>query len=117
MERTEVGLPKLWLVHQSLQLRGERPEAFGAKAAYVPVKAQGPQADRVIAFLRGDGVMTIAQRWAKGTRDSSEGWGDTVVEVPEGSWENRLTGRKVSGGQVRVAELLAAFPAALLARS
>jgi (1->4)-alpha-D-glucan 1-alpha-D-glucosylmutase len=116
MARTEEGLPKLWLVQRALQLRGERPDSFGAKAAYVPVNAKGPHADRVIAFQRGDGVITIAQRWSKGLLAGAESWGDTVVEVPAGSWENRLTGAKLDGGRVRVEDLLRVFPAALLAR-
>ena len=43
MERAEEGLPKLWMVHQALQLRREHPEWFGAEAAYVPVTAEGAQ--------------------------------------------------------------------------
>jgi (1->4)-alpha-D-glucan 1-alpha-D-glucosylmutase len=44
------------------------------------------------------------------------GWGDTAVELPAGSWVDRLTGRPSMGGQVPVAGLLAGFPVALLER-
>ena len=112
MERSEEGLPKLWLVHHALQLRNEHPEWFGAKAAYVPVAAEGTQSERVIAYLRGDDVLTIAPRWSH----EAEAWEETTIQVPDGRWSNLLTGVDVAGGRVRLGDLLAEFPVALLAR-
>jgi (1->4)-alpha-D-glucan 1-alpha-D-glucosylmutase len=112
MARGDEGLPKLWVVHRALQLRKEHPEWFGAEAAYVPVKADGEQSERVIAFRRGERVMTVVPRWSH----AAEAWGETVVEVAEGRWKNRLTGTEVKFGRVRVDELLAEFPVALLVR-
>lgn len=113
MERIEEGLPKLWVVHQALLLRNEHPEWFGAAAAYVPVMAQGEQSERVIAYRRGESVITVVPRWSH----AAEAWGETVIEIPEGRWKNRLTGADVEGGRVRVSELLDEFPVALLART
>lgn len=112
MERMEDGLPKLWVVRRALELRREHPEWFGAEAEYVPVKAQGPGAERVIAYRRGAGVMTVAPRWSH----AAEAWGQTTVEVPEGRWRDRMTGVEIKGGRVRVQDLLSEFPVALLAR-
>jgi (1->4)-alpha-D-glucan 1-alpha-D-glucosylmutase len=112
MKRIDEGLPKLWLVHHALQLRNERPELFGAAAAYVPVAAKGPQRERVIAYLRGNALMTVAPRWSYDAKE----WGETAIEIPQGRWNNRLTGAQVAGGRVRVGDLLAEFPGALLAR-
>ena len=112
MERSDDGLPKLWLVHNALRLRNEHPEWFGAKAAYVPVIADGVQRERVIAFLRGENVLTVAPRWSHGAGD----WGETAIAVPDGSWVNRLTGKKIAGGNVGLGDLLGEFPVALLAR-
>jgi (1->4)-alpha-D-glucan 1-alpha-D-glucosylmutase len=112
MERSEEGLPKLWLVHHALQLRNEHPEWFGAKAAYVPVAAEGTQSERVIAYLRGDDVLTIAPRWSH----EAEAWEETTIQVPDWRWSNLLTGVDVAGGRVRLGDLLAEFPVALLAR-
>ncbi|MGH9483847.1 MAG: hypothetical protein ACRD1F_02230, partial [Terriglobales bacterium] len=41
---------------------------------------------------------------------------EAVVDLPGGRWRNWLTGEVVAGGARPVAELLARFPVALLAR-
>lgn len=112
MERSEEGLPKLWLIHQSLRLRSEHPEWFGREAGYSAVRAVGGQSERVIAYLRGKDVFTLVQRWSH----RAEPWGDTTVEVPPGRWRNRLTGEELHGGRLPVEKLLQEFPVALLAR-
>ncbi len=112
MQRSDEGLPKLWVVHEALQLRKEHPEWFGAEAAYVPVVAEGAQRERVIAYRRGENVLTVVPRWSH----TAEAWGETAIQVPEGRWKNRLTGADVAGGRVLVGELLEKFPVALLTR-
>jgi (1->4)-alpha-D-glucan 1-alpha-D-glucosylmutase len=112
MERSDEGLPKLWVVHEALQLRKEHPEWFGAGAAYSPVAAEGAHSERVIAYRRGESVLTVVPRWSH----AAEAWGETAIVVPEGRWKNRLTGAEVAGGRVLVDELLETFPVALLAR-
>ena len=113
MERSEEGLPKLWVVHRALCLRREYPEWFGAEAEYVPVRAEGLQRDRVIAYRRGESVLTVVPRWSHEAAD----WGETTIAVPEGRWVNRMTGMDVAVGRVRVGDLLAKFPVALLVRN
>ncbi len=112
MERGEDGLPKLWLVHKALLLRKEHPDWFGPAAEYAPSTVDGPERERVIAYWRGERVLTVAPRWSQGAK----GWGETAVEVPEGRWRNRLTGAEIEGGRVLVGELLKVFPVALLTR-
>lgn len=112
MARAHDGLPKLWVVHHALQLRKKHPEWFGAEAAYTPLTASGPGKERVIAALRGDAVLTVAQRWPL----RGAAWGDTTVSVPEGRWHSVLSGSDVDGGEVPVSTLLASFPVALLIR-
>ncbi len=112
MQRIEEGLPKLWTIHHALRLRNEHPEWFGRESAYQPVMAAGTQADRVIAYLRGDNVFTVTQRWAL----RSAPWQDTSIDLPQGAWHNRLTGESFEGGALRVEDLLTRFPVALLAR-
>jgi (1->4)-alpha-D-glucan 1-alpha-D-glucosylmutase len=111
-EAGEKGLPKLWVVKQALKVRDEHPEWFGAKAGYTAVLAKGKESDRVIAYLRGKDVMVVAPRW---THDLNQ-WGETTVKLPEGAWRNRMTDETVTGGVVRVAQILAGFPVALLTR-
>jgi (1->4)-alpha-D-glucan 1-alpha-D-glucosylmutase len=112
MERMDEGLPKLWVVHHALRLRSEHPEWFGAEAGYTPVLAKGPQAKRVVAYLRGADVLTLVPRWTH----AAEPWGDTAIDLPPGRWINRLTRAELQGGSLCVADLLAEFPVALIMR-
>ena len=113
MERSDEGLPKLWTIRQALRLRNEHPEWFGREAEYEPVFARGPQAERVIAYLRGGKVLTVAQRWAL----RGNAWGKTSINIPEGTWYNRLTDEHIAhGGNWRAKDLFAKFPVALLVR-
>ncbi|MGO1289424.1 MAG: hypothetical protein ACTMIC_12975, partial [Cellulosimicrobium funkei] len=60
-------------------------------------------------------VVTVATRLA-GTVDRLGGWRDHVVALPAGTgtWVDVLTGREHPAGSVRVADLLADLPVALL---
>ena len=109
--RMDEGLPKLWIVHQALSLRGQHPEWFGAEAEYKPLVAEGADKDRVIAYLRGESVLTIAPRWTL-QRDVK----DAALTLPAGEWTNHLTGER-HNGECSVAALLQNFPVALLVRA
>jgi len=113
MARMDDGLPKLWVVHTALRLRAEHPEWFGRDAGYVPLVAKGAKAEHVIAYQRGDDVITVVPRlWM-----SFQGeWGETSLTLPEGNWKNLLSGRDVQGGTRRLVDLFGAFPVALLIR-
>jgi len=113
IQRGDEGLPKLWTIHQALKLRRERPESFGAQAAYTPLKVLGAKGCHAIAYLRGDGVATIVPRL---TALHGGEWGQTAVVLPEGRWTNRMTGVPVAGGKIAMGELLRDFPVALLVR-
>jgi len=106
------GLPKLWLIHRALTLRRERPEWFGPEAGYAPLEASGRHREHVIAALRGDSVAAIAPRLTLRLED----WADTAVELPRGRWRNQLTQSVLSGGRVKMSELLREFPVALLTK-
>jgi len=111
LRRTEEGLPKLWVTRQALQLRNRHPEWFGVEGTYRPIHATAPKADHVVSFARGGGCITIALRLPLKLDGA---WGSTMIELPEGSWTNQLTGESVEGGRVKLAEILARFPVALL---
>ncbi|HEY5382117.1 MAG TPA: malto-oligosyltrehalose synthase [Acidobacteriaceae bacterium] len=112
LQRMDEGMPKLWVIQHALRLRNEHPEWFGPEAEYIPVWAKGPQAQRVLAYLRGGDVLTVAPRWSH----AAAGWEGTSLELPGGRWLNRLTGRRYQGQRLELANLLAAFPVALLVR-
>lgn len=112
-KRFEDGLPKLWVLYRALQLRNEQPASFGADAAYQAMRASGAAADHVVAFLRGNDVAAVGQRFP---HTLSGDWGDTILALPKGSWTDRLSGMKHAGGSIELKTLLARFPVALLVR-
>jgi (1->4)-alpha-D-glucan 1-alpha-D-glucosylmutase len=114
MARMDEGLPKLHLIHQSLLLRREHPEWFGADAAYTPVYAAGPKVQHAVAFLRGGNVLALAPRHI---HTLAGDWAGTTLKLPAGKWCNRLTGEHIevaADGTRSIADLLSAFPVALL---
>jgi (1->4)-alpha-D-glucan 1-alpha-D-glucosylmutase len=113
LARRDEGLPKLWVVERALALRRRHPDAFGARGGYRPLRAEGTRAAHVVAFARGDAVITVVPRlvWRLGGR-----WDDTTLELPPGRWTNVLGDDTHGWGATRLADLLRRFPAALLAR-
>ena len=104
------GLPKMWLIKRVLDLRAQQPELFGAGASYQPVTASGPEADRVVAYVRGGEALALATRF--NLRGGE--WHDTTIDLALGEWRNVLTSESIAGGRVEVGALLSAFPVALL---
>ena len=111
MKRMDSGMPKLWIIYKSLNLRRARPESFGKEAAYIPLPIAGPKQANLIAFLRGDSVVVLAQRW---TVKLGSGFGSTTVELPQGRWTSVFTGETWTGGSLRAQQLFRRFPVALL---
>jgi (1->4)-alpha-D-glucan 1-alpha-D-glucosylmutase len=113
MLRADEGLPKMWTIHKALELRRERPDCFDVDADYTPLEVDGAKHDHVIAYLRGEDVVTVVPRL---TLKLDGSWKDTIVVLPKGRWRNRLTGGVVAGGVIPMKMLLKDFPVALLAR-
>jgi (1->4)-alpha-D-glucan 1-alpha-D-glucosylmutase len=108
------GGPKLWLVRQALRLRCEERAAFAPGSLYWPLAAAGPGEGHVVAFMRGDRVVTVVPRLVVGLARNG-GWGETGLDLPPGAWHNVLSGERTSGRSL-VADLLRRFPVALLVR-
>jgi (1->4)-alpha-D-glucan 1-alpha-D-glucosylmutase len=113
MTRAEEGLPKMWTIHKALEVRRERPDCFNTEAEYTPIEVDGTKHDHVIAYLRGEDVVTVVPRLIV---KLDESWKDTIVVLPKGRWRNRLTGGVVAGGVISMKMLLKDFPVALLVR-
>ena len=107
---------KLRLTAQTLRLRRERPELFGEAGGYAPLTAYGPAADHCVAFCRGGAAVTAVTRLSLRLAQAG-GWRDTVLELPDGVWADRLGGRVHGGGPVAVGQLFADRPVALLVRA
>jgi len=108
-QRMDEGLPKLWVIRQGLRLRKRLAEVF-ASGSYRPIPVAGEKCAHVVAFSRGDRVISIVPRLVR----SRGSWGNTTVRIPEGEWRNELTAENVKGGTVRLTQLFSSFPVALL---
>ncbi len=113
LARSEEGLPKLWVTATALRVRLARPDAF-LGGAYHPLAVDGPGADQVIAFTRGEDVAVVVPRLvaASGGRPR----GAATVPLPPGPWHNVFDGQAWTG-PVDAADVLARFPVALLTRA
>jgi (1->4)-alpha-D-glucan 1-alpha-D-glucosylmutase len=110
--RVDEGLPKIWLIHRVLAVRAAHPRVFGPDGCYRAITATGTHAERVVAFARGEQVVTVVPRLMRGLRGD---WHDTDVPLPDGRWRNVLTDEQHSG-RAPVAALFARFPVAMLLR-
>jgi len=110
----EQGLPKLWLTQRVLWLRRQRPELFGAEAAYRPLISTGREASNIVCFSRGERVVVIAPRLFAGLME--RGFGDTRVALPPGSFHNLFDPDTRVEGSAELSNVLARFPVALLVR-
>lgn len=104
---------KIRVVTAALHARRDRPEEF-LSGGYFPVLAAGSGAEHVLAFRRGANVLVAVTRWT--VRLHHDGWGDTILPLPEGSWTDRLTGARWSG-PTPAGELFADLPVVLLEKS
>lgn len=127
------GRPKLYLTWKALGLRRARPDLFGS-GEYMPLGVSGERAGHLVAFARRRGeqvaITAVPRLCANLMGDEGpllptpERWSDTTVVLPEGlagtSYLNVLTGKEEKlemrdeGASLPVADLLRAFPVALL---
>jgi (1->4)-alpha-D-glucan 1-alpha-D-glucosylmutase len=63
--------------------------------------------------MRGESVVTIVPRLIA---KLGGGWRDTEIELPRGEWMNHMTGERLRGSRIKLADLMRRFPVALLAR-
>jgi (1->4)-alpha-D-glucan 1-alpha-D-glucosylmutase len=102
------GRAKLWVTSRALRLRRDNPEWFGG---YRPVLARGAAVEHLLGFDRG-GAVTLVTRLPLGL-ETSGGWRDTTVDLPDGRFVDALTGVE-HAGTVDLGRLLATYPVALL---
>ena len=107
--RMDEGLPKLWLIMMTLNLRRERPGLF--EGTYTPLHAEGAGSDHLVAFLRNERLIAIAPRLTAGDDSSLV---DAILTLPTGQWRDLYSGTLWDCGQHTAAVLLRDFPVALL---
>jgi len=112
--RRREGLPKLWVIQQTLRIRHERPHAFGLRGNYSPLYARGGKSAHLVSFMRGEEIITLAPRLFQHVK---KGWDDTVLDLPAGRWRHAFDGRIFDGGTCGVQDLLGRFPVGLLCKT
>jgi (1->4)-alpha-D-glucan 1-alpha-D-glucosylmutase len=100
------------LTRTVLELRRRHPEWFGGCTS---LAARGPAAEHCVAFARSGRVAVAATRLSLRLAEAG-GWGGTVLALPEGEWRELLGGAARLTGQVRMTELFADRPVAVLVR-
>lgn len=110
--RQAEGAPKMWLIHRALELRKRCSGSFGPDVSYRALHARGDQASAVVAFARGDAVITVVPRLVR--RIARSGWQDTTLELPPGRWHD-LDGVE-HAHTARIGDLFNAFPVSILER-
>lgn len=111
---------KQLITREGLQLRREFPDLF-LSGSHQAVFAVGEAREHLLGLARGEmlssppselGVIALATRFPLALEDRG-GWGDTTVQLPQGAWTDRFTGRTFEG-TVPLADVLDKLPAALL---
>jgi len=125
----EDGRIKLYAIWKALNFRRAQPELF-SKGDFVELKTNGPYAEHILAILRRhkrEWILLVAPRWLsraqEGRADDAEfRWRDAAIQLPDSApslWESIFTGEKITfvnqrPKSIRVDQLLAVFPVALL---
>jgi (1->4)-alpha-D-glucan 1-alpha-D-glucosylmutase len=126
------GRAKLFVIYTGLAVRRAHRALFEA-GAYRPLEARGVWAEHVCAFARtgGEGAAVtviprlLARRGVDALPLGPEYWADTWLPLPRelaGRYTNALTGERVEAAPageaaaLRLADVLSAFPVALLVR-
>jgi (1->4)-alpha-D-glucan 1-alpha-D-glucosylmutase len=110
--RADEGLPKMWLIRQTLKVRHER-QLFQPQDSYRALTPSGAKREHIVVFARDERAVTVVPRLP--LKLAGE-WGDSAIEIPNGRWRNLFTGEDSDGGVVSAAKLLKRFPVALLLR-
>jgi (1->4)-alpha-D-glucan 1-alpha-D-glucosylmutase len=129
----EDGRIKLHLTYIALNFRRDNGGLF-TSGQYVPLQVTGRHAERIVAFGHfgpDAAAITVAPRLLAGLAEAGEPpvggiWDDTAIHLPPemaaSGWQNVLTDESVgtvgeAGAPVlRMSEVLARFPVALLSR-
>jgi (1->4)-alpha-D-glucan 1-alpha-D-glucosylmutase len=118
----EDGGAKLHVIRKGLELRKKYPGLFHG-GEYTPLYADGGREENIVAFSLSDGVrsvIAVAPRLFTRLMEADDiaalgkkAWGDARIAV-EGKFLNVLTSERHEGRALRIADLLAGFPVALL---
>lgn len=121
------GRCKQYLIYRALKARAEFPAVFQT-GEYLPITAEGPRKENVLAFARALGknwCLTVAPRLVAGLVPEGrfplgrEVWGETRLRLPGEAplrWRDAFSGSELESGEggLPLGDILERFPAALL---
>jgi (1->4)-alpha-D-glucan 1-alpha-D-glucosylmutase len=108
---------KLLLTALTLRVRRELREAvIGPEAGFIPLAHSSGHAITYARTVAGDPRIAVVATRLAASVERIGGWAEHTVALPEGDWQDVLTGRAVAGGVRRLSELLDRLPVALLVR-
>jgi len=125
-----MGASSFYVLSRLLRLRREHPGLF-SRGEYVSLSVTGAQGPHVFAFLRrheGMAAVVVVPRLVRTLLEGevslplgSAVWGDTQVALPEQEatmvWQDVFTGAQGQGPALRLGEVLAHAPVAVLLTS
>jgi (1->4)-alpha-D-glucan 1-alpha-D-glucosylmutase len=113
LAKDDDGLHKLLVIARTLAVRTAHPEWFDGTAAYAAPAVEGPDADHVVAYRRGDDVAVVVPRLIARLEGSPP---NAAVTLPPGDWRPVFGDGPPASGVVDAASLLRKFPVCLLVR-
>jgi (1->4)-alpha-D-glucan 1-alpha-D-glucosylmutase len=131
LKRWPDGAVKMHTLAQALKVRNENA-ALLQSGDYVPLQAEGPHADRVIAFARvhsGNWLIVVSPRCVAslnapifGAGERQAFWSNTTLTLPEAApqnWRNKFAQNtekpiEVCNHRLDLGQAFGAFPVALL---
>ncbi len=115
------GRVKQRIISALLRDRAEAPELY-AEGDYQALDAEGPQAPRLLGYIRRNGsdalAVVVPRLWngIDGNAIDPAIWEDISLALPQGSWLNVITGENISiqSDRTKVADLLKEIPFVVL---
>ena len=113
------GRIKMHLTRTALTMRKREPRLF-LEGSYEPIASASPHAVAFRRILGGDRLVVVVPRLTRrllGRAGFALGdvWQDATIDGGEGgAWENAFTGERLTGRELRLADVLRTFPVAWL---
>jgi len=116
VRRWSDGRVKLFVSWRALDTRARHAETF-RRGAYTALHAGA----NAVSFLRGDDILVAVPRLTTriagvGKLPEGNAWGDTAIAAP-GRWRNVFTSEELERDRLRLADVFATFPVAILERT
>ncbi|MBM7825485.1 (1-_4)-alpha-D-glucan 1-alpha-D-glucosylmutase [Arcanobacterium pluranimalium] len=111
----DLDTEKMWITSRMARLRQSKPRLASADYEYQPLPVTTAHAFAFARIKDDDAVLGVFARHVS-TLERSGGFAQHTVVIPDGVWRNVFTGQKIEGGAILLADLLKAFPAAVLER-